>query len=56
MSKKGDVHVVFDHDSKNWRVEVTGQQRASGLTDIHNKDGQISGRDSEGHDPYPPRG
>lgn len=23
---------------------------------IHNKDGKISGKDSHGHDPYPPRG
>jgi len=23
---------------------------------VHNKDGKISGKDSHGHDPYPPRG
>jgi Uncharacterized protein conserved in bacteria (DUF2188) len=30
MPKKGDVHVVYRDAVKRWRVEVTGNTRASG--------------------------
>ena len=30
MPKQGDVHAVWSADAKRWRVEVTGNQRASG--------------------------
>ena len=30
MPKKGDVHVVYRDGAKLWRVEVTGNKRASG--------------------------
>jgi hypothetical protein len=30
MPKQGDVHVVYAKDAKAWRVEVTGNKRASG--------------------------
>jgi ribosomal protein L35 len=30
MPKKGDVHVVYRDAAKRWRVEVTGNKRASG--------------------------
>ena len=30
MPKKGDVHVVYGDAGKRWRVEVTGNKRASG--------------------------
>jgi Uncharacterized protein conserved in bacteria (DUF2188) len=30
MPKQGDVHVVYYQADKGWRVEVTGNKRASG--------------------------
>ena len=30
MPKQGDVHVVYTKPGKTWRVEVTGNNRASG--------------------------
>lgn len=30
MPKQGDVHVVYNQAGKRWRVEVTGNRRASG--------------------------
>jgi hypothetical protein len=30
MPKQGDVHVVYRDGEKKWRVEVTGNTRASG--------------------------
>jgi len=30
MPKQGDVHVVYRDVGKQWRVEVTGNKRASG--------------------------
>jgi len=30
MPKQGDVHVVYEQADKGWRVEVTGNKRASG--------------------------
>ncbi|MGH3373637.1 MAG: DUF2188 domain-containing protein [Actinoallomurus sp.] len=30
MPKKGDVHVLYYDAGKGWRVEVTGNKRASG--------------------------
>lgn len=30
MPKQGDVHVVYRERGKRWRVEVTGNKRASG--------------------------
>jgi hypothetical protein len=30
MPKQGDVHVVYAKAGKAWRVEVTGNKRASG--------------------------
>jgi hypothetical protein len=30
MPQKGDVHVVYNKSGKAWKVEVTGNQRASG--------------------------
>jgi Uncharacterized protein conserved in bacteria (DUF2188) len=30
MPKQGDVHVVYRDREKRWRVEVTGNKRASG--------------------------
>jgi Uncharacterized protein conserved in bacteria (DUF2188) len=30
MPKQGDVHVVYYQPDKGWRVEVTGNKRASG--------------------------
>jgi len=30
MPKRGDVHVVYNQTAKRWRVEVTGNKRASG--------------------------
>jgi hypothetical protein len=30
MPKQGDVHVVYAKAAKTWKVEVTGNKRASG--------------------------
>jgi Uncharacterized protein conserved in bacteria (DUF2188) len=30
MPKQGDVHIVYHQADKGWRVEVTGNKRASG--------------------------
>jgi uncharacterized protein YdaT len=30
MPKQGDVHVVYNQTEKRWRVDVTGNKRASG--------------------------
>ncbi len=30
MAKQGDVHVVWNTEIRRWRVEVTGNERASG--------------------------
>ena len=30
MPKQGEVHVVYHQGGKRWRVEVTGNKRASG--------------------------
>jgi hypothetical protein len=30
MPKQGDVHVVYSKPGKVWRIEVTGNKRASG--------------------------
>ncbi len=37
------------------RARTISQNQNTELT-IHNKDGKISGKDSHGNDPYPPKG
>jgi uncharacterized protein YdaT len=45
-------------DTKQPAIERARELSARQHTElvIHNKDGKISGKDSRGHDPYPPRG
>lgn len=57
--KKGGATRVSGHfgtkkDAIDWGRDVSRNQGSELV--IHNKDGKISGSDSHGNDPFPPRG
>lgn len=47
-------HFETKRDAINWGRGVSQNQRSEFI--IHNKDGKISGADSHGNDPFPPKG
>jgi hypothetical protein len=52
------IESIYLFDTKQPAIERARELSARQHTelDIHNKDGRISGKDSHGHDSYPPRG
>jgi hypothetical protein len=55
---EGNERLTSVHDTQREAIdagrEIARNQRSELL--IHGEDGRIRGRDSHGHDPYPPKG
>ena len=58
VKRGGAPHAISHHDTKQEaidRARVISRNQETELK-IHNLDGTISGSDSHGNDPYPPKG
>lgn len=58
VKRGGGSHASSHHDTKQEAVDAGRQTSRNQGTElrIHNRNGRISGSDSHGNDPYPPKG
>jgi len=53
-AEKASVHTATKKEAIDRGREISRNQATEFI--VHNKDGKISGSDSHGNDPYPPKG
>lgn len=53
-AERASVHTDTKQEAMNRGREISKNQKTEFV--IHNRDGKISGSDSHGNDPYPPKG
>ena len=58
VKQSGAQRASTHHDTKQQAIDRGRQISRNQETEfvIHNKDGKISGKDSHGNDPFPPKG